>query len=77
MGAGALRTKNSHAFFRLVYGSFMLKLIFLAASAFAYIMVERKDVNKPSLFVCMGLYLIYTFIEVNTLVKTARKKGNV
>ena len=77
MGAKALRTQNTHAFFRLVYGSFILKLLFLAIAAFAYIMTEKKDVNKPSLFVCMGLYLIYTFIEVNILVKTVRKKTDV
>lgn len=71
-----LQTKNNHAFFRLVYGSFIIKLIFLAAAAFIYIMMAKKNVNKPALFFCMGLYIVYTFIEVNTLMKISKQKTN-
>lgn len=70
----AVSAKNNYFFFRLIYGSFIIKLVFIAAAAFIYIMVKQKDVNKPSLFFCMGLYLIYTFIEVNSLMKITRKK---
>lgn len=76
MSVKALQTKNNHAFFRLVYGSFIIKLIFLAAAAFIYIMVMKKDVNKPGLFFCMGLYFLYTFIEVNRLMKISKPKTN-
>ena len=76
MRVKALQTKNNYAFFRLVYGSFIIKLIFLAAAAFIYIMVMKKNVNKPGLFFCMGLYLLYTFIEVNTLMKISKPKTN-
>jgi hypothetical protein len=77
MGSRALTTKSTHSFLRLVYGSFILKLVILAAAAFIYITMAKKDVNKPALFFCMGLYIIYTFIEVNTLMKTARKRTHV
>jgi len=75
MGRG-LSAKNAHAFFRLVYGSFMLKLFTLAGAAFAYIMMMKKEVNKPGLFICMGLYLVYTFIEVSALLKISKKKAS-
>jgi hypothetical protein len=76
MGVKGLTTKNSHAFFRWVYGSIMLKLFLLAAVAFAYIMTMKKEVNKPGLFFCMGLYVIYTFIEISALMKVNKQKSN-
>ncbi|MBI1344531.1 MAG: hypothetical protein GC171_16545 [Terrimonas sp.] len=76
MSAKGLLSKNNHAFFRLIYGSFILKLFLLAAVAFAYIMVMKKDVNKPGLFMCMGLYLVYTFIEVRGLMILSKNNKN-
>ena len=73
----ALHTRNNHFFFRLIYGSFILKLVILAATAFIYIMSVRENVNKPALFFCMGLYVIYTFIEVNALIKITKRKKPV
>jgi hypothetical protein len=76
MGVKGLTTRNNHEFFRWVYGSFMIKLFLLAAVAFAYIMSAGKQVNKPSLFFCMGLYVVYTFIEIKALMKTGKTKPN-
>jgi hypothetical protein len=76
MGVKGLTTKNNHAFFRWVYGSFMVKLFLLAAVAFIYIMSAGKQVNKPALFFCMGLYVVYTAIEINALLKTGKIKFN-
>ena len=76
MAAKGLTTKNNHAFFRWVYGSVMLKLFLLAGVAFVYIMMNKKEVNKPALFFCMGLYVVYTFIEVSALMKVNKQKTN-
>jgi len=76
MAAKGLTTKNNHAFFRWVYGSVMLKLFLLAGVAFVYIMMNKEGVNKPALFFCMGLYIIYTFIEVSALMKVNKQKTN-
>lgn len=76
MAVKGLTTKNNHAFFRWVYGSVMLKLFLLAGVAFVYIMMNKKEVNKPALFFCMGLYIIYTFIEVSALMKVNKQKTN-
>lgn len=76
MAVKGLTTKNNHAFFRWVYGSIMIKLFLLAGVAFVYIMMNQKEVNKPSLFFCMGLYIIYTFIEVSALMKVNKQKIN-
>ncbi|HEV8273825.1 MAG TPA: hypothetical protein VGQ04_21080 [Chitinophagaceae bacterium] len=76
MAVKGLTTKNNHAFFRWVYGSVMMKLFILAGVAFVYIMMNKKEVNKPGLFFCMGLYVVYTFIEVSGLMKVNKQKAN-
>jgi hypothetical protein len=72
----ALDNSNPHAFTRAIYGSFIIKFFILAIAAFIYIQVTKKNVNKPALFGCMGLYVIYTVMEVSSLTKLLRKKKN-
>lgn len=67
---------NPNAFVRAIYGSFMIKFFICAGVAFAYIMAAGKEVNKPALFIIMGLYVIYTTLEVAALTKMLRLKKN-
>jgi hypothetical protein len=76
LGARTLSSKNNPAFFRWIYGSFLFKMIVLAGVAFAYIMTMKKEVNKPALFFCMVLYMLYTYFEVAALMKAAKQKPN-
>lgn len=75
MSMRALQHKNVQVFLRLIYGSFLLKFFVLAAAAFIYISTYKKEINKPALFGCFGLYFIYTFIEVRSVMKQ-RKNTN-
>jgi Ca2+/Na+ antiporter len=70
------KSDNPHASVRSVYGSFMIKFFICIIAAFAYIMSAKKNVNKPALFTCMGLYIIYTFVEVSILTKLSKQKKN-
>ncbi len=71
-----LQQNNSYVFLRSVYGSIMIKLFLCIIAAFIYIATFRKDLNKPALFTLMGLYLVYTFIEVSLLTKTLKQNTN-
>lgn len=71
-----LKTTNPHAFVRSIYGSMMIKFFLCIIAAFIYISICKKDLNKPALFTLMGLYLVYTFIEVATLTKMSKQKVN-
>ena len=73
MSIRALEHKNVQVFLRLIYGSFMLKFFVLAIGAFIYIAMYKKDINKPALFGCFGLYFIYTFTEVRSVMKQRKK----
>ena len=71
-----LKNTNPRAFVRSVYGSMMIKLFTCIIAAVIYIAIYKKDLNKPALFTLMGLYLVYTFIEVATLTKMLKQKAN-
>ena len=71
-----LRNTNTHAFIRAIIGGIMIKLFVCVIAAFIYISMFKKDINKPALFTCMGLYLVYTFFEVSVLTKQLKQKAN-
>lgn len=76
LGVRGLKNPNPHAFVRSVYTSMMLKLFICIIAAFIYISMYRDTINKPALFTCMGLYLLYTFVEVSILTKLLKGKTN-
>jgi hypothetical protein len=71
-----LTSANPHAFMRGVYSSILLKLFLCAIAAVVYIATYKKAVNKAALFTLMGLYLVYTFVEVSSLTKQLRRPTN-
>jgi hypothetical protein len=73
MSSAALVHKNAQKFLRLVYGSFLLKFFVFAVGAFVYIAIYKKDINKPGLFGCFGLYFIYAVVEVRSVMKQSKK----
>lgn len=76
MAQRGLKNTNPHAFVRSVYGSIMLKLFVCLIAAVIYIATFRAALNKPAFFTLMGLYLVYTFIEVSTLTKLLKGRAN-
>ena len=71
-----LKSANAQTFVRSVYVSIMVKLFICIIAALIYIFMFRKNLNKPGLFTCMGLYLVYTLIEVSVLTKMLKEKKN-
>lgn len=72
----SLKGTGGGAAVRGMYGSFIVKFFTCLVAAFAYIIFAKKDVNKPALIICMGLYVIYTVIEVSSLQKLLKQKKN-
>lgn len=72
----SMSASNPNAFVRAMYTSFIIKFFVIALAAFIYIMIAKKAVSKPSLIVCAGLYILYTFIEVAVLTKLLKLKKN-
>ena len=76
MSYKSISSPNPNSSVRSLYGSFMIKFFLIAIAAFIYIMVAKKELNKPALMICMGLYLVYTFVEVSSLQKLLKQKKN-
>ena len=76
LGLRGLKNPNPHAFVRSVYSSMMIKLFLCIIAVFIYVSMNRSSYNRPGLFICMGLYLVYSFMEVSVLMKLLRGKTN-
>ena len=76
VAVNGFKSKTGAGSVRGIYGSFIVKFFICVLAAFIYIFIARKDVNKPALFVCMGLYIVYTILEVSILTKLSNQKKN-
>jgi len=54
----------------------MVKMFLTIIAAGIYIAIYKRGLNKGGLFICMGLYLVYTFLEVSILTRMLRQKPN-
>ena|SRR5690606_14419 len=63
---------NPQAFVRGVYASTFLKLMVCIVGIMVYVMINRPNIHKPSLFVLFGIYAVYTFFETISVSKLAR-----
>lgn len=72
----SLGSANPNSFLKAMYGSFILKFFVIAITAFIYIIITKKNVNKSALITAMILYMLYTVIEVSVLLKMLKKKKN-
>lgn len=61
------------AFVRGVYGATFLKLMICMAAILTYVMLDRKNIHKPSLFILFGVYAVYTTVETLLLMKLAKR----
>jgi hypothetical protein len=71
-----LQSPNPQAFVRGVYASMIFKMFLTMLVVLIYVFLSGSKINKPGLFTAMGLYIVYTVLEVTALMKVARKKKN-
>ena len=67
---------NPNAFVRSITGSLMAKMLLVIIAIVIYVFSIEGEINKPSLFAAMALYLVYTFIEVGILTKQVKQKDH-
>ena len=72
---GALH-QNPNAFLRSVYSSLLLKMFGIVAAVLIYSVAANNNLNKPSLFFCMALYFVYTFVEVRLVMRLLKQKNH-
>lgn len=72
----SIKNSNPHVFVRSVYTGFIVRLFVCAIAAFIYIYMNDGKINKPALFICMAVYVIYSAIEVSSLRKALKQHKN-
>ncbi|MCH5600685.1 hypothetical protein [Niabella ginsengisoli] len=75
-GLKAIGNPNPHVFVRVFYTGFIIRLFVCAIAAFIYIYLSDGNVNKAALFGSLGIYMLYTIIEVTSLQKALRNNKN-
>ena len=75
-GLRSIKNPNPHVFVRVFYTGFIVRLFVCALAAFIYIYMNEGKVSKPSLFACLGIYVLYSVIEVSSLKKALRENKN-
>lgn len=72
----AINHPNPHVFVRSFYAGFLIRLAAVAVAAFLYIYLNEGKVSRASLFSFMGLYAVYSIVEVSALRKVLKEKSN-
>lgn len=74
--ASAVDNPNPQVFVRTFYSGFVIRLFACAIAAFIYIYTQQGRINKAALFICLGIYIVYSLIETTTLKKIFNSKKN-
>ena len=62
-----------HAFVRGVYSASFLKLMVCMISILVYVLLDRANVRKQTVFILFGIYVVYTITETRLLSKFVRQ----
>lgn len=69
----AIKNPNPNVFSTSVMASTVLKMFVLGSAAMLYIALSGKNRNIPGLFLSMGLYVVYTVLDVRANLKMNQK----
>ncbi len=70
----AIKAARTPEFLKYFYLAFLLKFFLTIALVVVYALIANS-INKPAILSCMGLYLVYTFIETRLLLKASKRKN--
>lgn len=71
----ALQNKNPNVFVRSMMGSMMIKMVVLLGAFLVYVILFGKTVNKPAIYLSLGLYVLYLGVEVMIVMKLNKQKN--
>ena len=71
----SLKNPNPNVFVRSVMAGTLIKLIVIAGAVISYLLTAGENKSSYAVVAAMGLYFVYTFIEVKTVSKLNRQHG--
>lgn len=72
----AIASNNPNAIVRTMMAASLLKLMIAAFAVVIYIVIAKEKRNAYGVFCGMGLYVIYTILEVKIASKMRKENGN-
>ena len=69
-----LQSENNSAFIRAKYTGTLVKFFACLALLLIYIFLHHQKVHKPSLFLFLGMYVVYSALEAIPLSRLAKKQ---
>jgi hypothetical protein len=76
MAARSFSNPNPQVSVRALLLGMMVKFLVISLAAFVYIIFQRKQVNIPALVGSAVLYIIYTVLETNWLLKALKRPSH-
>ncbi len=71
----ALANSNPNVFVRSTMAGTMIKLFVLVGAFATYVMLSKKSINKPAVYISIALYFIYLAVEVAISLKLNKQKN--
>lgn len=68
--------ENPNRFVRRVMAATMIKFFLCVVGAGIFILSVKKSLNKPDLYLLMGIYFLFSMTEAVFLSQAARRKTN-
>jgi len=72
----AAQNKNPYAFVRSVMAGTFIKLVVIAIAVIIYLKLAEENKSVYAVAAGIGLYFIYTFVEVRSAQRLNKKNGN-
>lgn len=71
----AAKNDNPNVLVRAKTAGAMLKFFVAIGALLLYIFINNRVINKPTIFIFLGMYLIYTIIETVKLARLVKDKS--
>lgn len=68
-----MKEGRPQAFVNGVYSATLMRLMICMVGVFVYAYLTRKHLHKPTVFVMMGFYLVYSVVETLLLSRKAKQ----
>jgi len=72
----AMAHPTTMGFLRNTYSGLFFKLLVCIFAVMIYVLVARKQINKPALFACIFLYFLYALLEMRSLMQWNKARRN-
>ena len=71
----AMYNSNPQVFIRSVMGGMIIKVFGCVIAVVAYYLISGPAFNKPAVYICMVIYIVYLVVEVRTIMKLNKTKN--